>query len=185
MTSSVDYIAEKFDEYEEERKKKDEQIKCLQERMSFLENKNGEIEQQIDRQEQYSRRNYLLIHGIEERRHEVTDEVVIRTIKSEMDIDIDVKDIDRTHRIGAKSENKRRPITVKFGRYLERRKVFNSKKRLKSKNLSITERLIKLRTRKLKAARDKYGFRNIWTVDGKILYKVDDTPDSKPAVYYK
>ena len=77
------------------------------ERVSFLENKNGEIEQQIDRQEQYSRRNYLLIHGIEERRHEVTDEVVIQTIKSEMDIDLDVKDIDRTHRIGAKSKNKR------------------------------------------------------------------------------
>ena len=68
---------------------------------------NGEIEQQIDRQEQYPRRNCLLIHGIEERRHEVTDEVVIQTIKSEMDIDLDVKDIDRTHRIGAKSKNKR------------------------------------------------------------------------------
>ena len=81
LTSSVDYITKKFDEYEEERKKKDQQIKCLQEHVSFLENKNGEIEQQIDRQEQYSRRNYLLIHGIEERRHEVTDEVVIQTME--------------------------------------------------------------------------------------------------------
>ena len=75
--------------------------------MSFLENKNGEIEQQIDRQEQYSRRNCLLIHGIEERRHKVNDELVNQTIKSEMDIDIDVKDIDRTHWIDAKTENKR------------------------------------------------------------------------------
>ena len=69
--------------------------------------KNGEIEQQIDRQEQYSRRNCLLIHGIEERRYEVTGEVVIQTIKSEMDIDLNVKNIDWTHLIGAKSENKR------------------------------------------------------------------------------
>ena len=95
-----------FDEYEEERKKKDKQIKCLQELVSFLENKNGEIEQQIDRQEQYSRRNCLLIHGIEERRHKVNDELVNQTIKSEMDIDIDVKVIDRTHWIDAKTENK-------------------------------------------------------------------------------
>ena len=79
------------------------------------------------------------------RRHEVTDEVVIQTIKLEMDIDMYVKDIDRTHRIGAKSENKRRPIIVKFARYSERRK-----KRLKGKNLSITESLTKLRMRKLK-----------------------------------
>ena len=145
-------------------KKKDEQIKCLQERVSFLENKNGEIEQQVNRQEQYSRRNCLLIHGIEERRQEVTDEVVIQTITLEMHIDPDVEDIDRTHRIGAISENK-------------------GKKRLKGKNLSITESLSKLRMRKLKTARDEYGFRNVWTVDGKILYKVNDTLDKKPAVY--
>ena len=35
------------------------------------------------------------------------------------------------------------------------------------------------------AARGEYGFQNVWTVDGKILYKVDDTPVSKPAVYYQ
>ena len=81
-------------------------LKCLQECVSFLENKKGEIEQQIERQEQYSRRNGLPKHGIEERRHKVTGEVVIQTIKSEMDIDINVKDIDRTHWIGAKTENK-------------------------------------------------------------------------------
>ena len=96
----------------------------------LLENQNGEIEQQIDRQEQYSRRNYLLIHGIKERRRKAIDEVVIHTIKSETYIDIDVKDIDQTHQIGAKTENKRRLITVKLARYSERRKVFNSNKSL-------------------------------------------------------
>ena len=166
-------------------------------RVFFLENKNGEIVQEVDRQEQQSGRNYLQIHDIEERRQEVTDELVIQTIKSEMDIDIDVKDIDRTHRIGAKTENKRRPIIVKFARYSERRKFFSSKKRLKGKNLSITESkdvrelsnilaesLRKLRMFKLRAATDEQSFRNVWTVVGKILYKVDDTPD-KPAAYYQ
>ena len=76
-------------------------LKCLQECVSFLENKKDEIEQQIERQEQHSRRNGLPKHGTEERRHEV-----IQTIKSEMDIDINVKDIDRTHWIGTKTENK-------------------------------------------------------------------------------
>ena len=127
------------------------------------------------------------MHGIEERRHwwKVTDEVVIQTIKSEMDIDLDVKAIDQTHQIDAKSENKCWPMIVNFARYSERCKVFNSKKKLKGKNLSITESLTKLRMRKLKAARDEYGFRNVWIVDGKILYKVDDTPNSKPAVFYQ
>ena len=102
-----------------------------------------------------------------------------------MNINIDVKDIDRTHRTGAKTENKRRPIIVKFARYSERRKAFNSKKRLKGMSLSITDIFTKLPMSKLRAAKDAYGFRNAWKVDGKILYKVDNTPDNKPAVYYK
>ena len=37
-----------------------------------------------------------------------------------MDLDIDVKDIDCTHMIGAKMENKHRSIIVKFVRHSER-----------------------------------------------------------------
>ena len=91
-----------------------------------------------------------------------------------MNIDINVKDFDRTHRIGAKAENKRRPTTVKFVRYSERQKVFNNKERFKGKNFYITESLTK-----------KYGFRNVCIFAGKILYNVDDTPNSKPEVYYQ
>ena len=96
-------LRKKFDEYEEERKK-DEQTKCLQKCVSFLGNKNDEIEQQIDREEQHFRGNCFLIYSIKRRHEEVTDNLVIQTIKSEMDIDIDAKNIDRIHRIGAKTE---------------------------------------------------------------------------------
>ena len=40
--------------------------KSLHKPVSFLENKNGEIEQQIDRQEQYFSSNCLLIYGKKE-----------------------------------------------------------------------------------------------------------------------
>ena len=66
------------------------------------------------------------------------------------------------------------------------RKVFNRKKRLKGKkNLSITESLTKLRMSKLRATRDGYCFWNVSTVDGNILYNVDETHASRPAVYYQ
>ena len=48
----------------------------------------------VDRQEQYSRRNCILIHGVKENRNEDTDEVVINKIESEMDLDISPGDID-------------------------------------------------------------------------------------------
>ena len=64
---------------------------------------------------------------------------VIKTIKSEMDIDIDKKDIDQSNQIGAKTENVCWHIVVKFLMCLERCKVFNRNKRLKSKTTPITE----------------------------------------------
>ena len=109
----------------------------------------------------YSIRNFFLIHGIEEKRPEVTDKVVIQTIKSDLDRNIDVKDNDMTHWVGGRSENKRRSVIVKFTEYSERSKMFNRTKRLKSKNFSITESLGKLWMRKLKAARDEYGIGNV------------------------
>ena len=58
-----------------------------------------------------------------------------------MDLDTAPRDIDRTHRIGIRSKGKNRPIIVKFVRYMDRRRVFTNKKRLKRKNMSITESL--------------------------------------------
>ena len=39
----------------------------------------------VDRQEQYSRRNYLLVHGIVEETVEDTDEKIINTLQQNTD----------------------------------------------------------------------------------------------------
>ena len=56
LTNSLDHITMKCGK---KRKKTYELIKYLQELVSFLKNKNGEIEQQNDWQERYSRRNCM------------------------------------------------------------------------------------------------------------------------------
>ena len=66
-----------------------------------------------------------------------TDEVVINKIKSEMDLDISPGDIDRTHRIGVPTKGINRPIIVKLGRYMDRRRVFTNKKRQKCERFSV------------------------------------------------
>ena len=60
----------------------------------------------VDRQDQYSRRNCILIRGIKENLNEDTDEVVVNKIKSEMELEISPGDIYRTHRIGVLSKGK-------------------------------------------------------------------------------
>ena len=53
---------------------------------------------------------------------------------------------------------------------------------LKGKGKSLTESLTAFRMQKLKNARDKHGFFNVWTVDGKIMFKKSD--NGKPNVNY-
>ena len=40
------------------------------------------------------------------------------------------------------------------------------------------------RIAKLNQARATYGFRNVWTGDGKIFFKYEKNPLSKPLSYY-
>ena len=128
LTESVEFISARFDEYEASRKKKDKMINSLEKKVLGLTEKADKLSSLVDRQEQYSRRNCILIHGVKEKQNEDTDEVVITKIKSEMDLDISPGDIDRTHRIGVPSKSKNRPIIVNFVRCMDRRCVFSNKR---------------------------------------------------------
>ena len=56
-------------------------------------------------------------------------------------------------------------------RYCDRKKIFDSKKKLKGKKIAITESLTVARIKKLNEARERYNFKNGWTSDRKLLYK--------------
>ena len=182
IRESMSLINEKFTKYEEERKQKEQEIKDLKKQISLMSNGLKDLEKKVDRQEQYSRRNCLLLHGVKEGDNEDTDKIVVKLTQDDLGEEIDVADLDRTHRIGnSKNLNgKTRPIIVKFARYNVRKRIFGNKKKLKGKPVSITESLTKFRVEKLQEARETHGRENVWTYDGRILYK----EDSKIKVYY-
>ena len=80
VNESIQAINDKFVEFENETKKKDEEIADLKKDVRNLTGKLYDVNNQLDRQEQYSRRNCLL-HGVDETDHEVTDDIIIKTIK--------------------------------------------------------------------------------------------------------
>ena len=183
LKSSVEVMSDKFDEYEKDRKEKEKIINGLQNEVSFLKERIDLLEKKSDNSEQYSRRNCLLVHGVEEQEQENTDNIVLNVIKEHLDTELSVKDLDSSHRIGkSNSKSKRRPIIVKFISYNDRRAFFNNKKRLKGTGISITESLTAERMRQLKSARDQFGFNNVWSIDGRIMYK--DSTSTKPKLFY-
>ena len=141
------------------------------------------MEESIDTHQQYSQRNCLLLHGIEETKDEDTDNIALEVRNDDMGLNILKTALDHSHRIGnLKTKKKSRPIIVTFVRYYDRRDVFVNKKCLKGKGKSVTKSLTAFRMQKLKNARDEHGFFNVWTVDGKIMFKNSD--NGKPNVYY-
>ena len=92
-----------------------------------------------------------MLHSILENKNEKTDDLCLGTINEHLKLVITDADIERTHRIRKPRDvgQKSRPIIVKFVAYNDRKNVFDRKKKLKGKNISITESLTATRMEKL------------------------------------
>ena len=111
LAKGVDFINQKFDEYEKDRREKDAVTATLQSELKSASMKVEDIEKNMDRKEQYSKRNCILIHGLKEEQNESIDDRVLELFREELNEDILLVDLDRTHRIG-----KRRLFGTIFGK---------------------------------------------------------------------
>ena len=130
----------------------------------------------MEKQEQYSRRNCLLLLGNLEKKQENTDKLCLQAINEPLDLAISYKDIDRTHHKENPRNVDRKPrnIIIKLVRCNHRKKIFDSKKKLKGKKIAVTESL------KVKG-RERYIFKNVCTSEENVLYK---DGSRKIMVYY-
>lgn len=134
-----------------------------------------QLEHVIDEQEQYSRRNCLLVHGLPESDNEDTDKLVINLFVDKLQAQINTDDLDRTHRLGRKQQGaandtvrRPRPIIVKFLSYAKRNNIFRTKRHLKNSGYTITENLTMKRMKLLTAAKNTPTVKSAWTIDGRI-----------------
>ena len=159
MTESLEFFPNKFDELERENKMKNEKIKELEETIDILTEKNKSLTSDVNELEQYSRRNCLLLHEVQENENKNTDDIVLKTMSEELNIEIKENDLVRTHRIGNRNRKDGQPraIIVKFTCCAIRNKIYSNQKKLKGKIFLITESLTSRRYNLLKEAQDKYG----------------------------
>ena len=68
--------------------------------MTLLKEKFIEVDKTLDHQEQYSRRNLFLLHRVDEKNNEDTDQAIINIIKNALGEEIAIHDVDRTDRLG-------------------------------------------------------------------------------------
>lgn len=145
----------------------DKIISTLQIQNDELVEENKRLKSEIDAVQQYSRRNNIRIYGIKETDGEDTDRIVVNLFKEKLNVDLDIHQIDRSHRVGA-DKTRSRHIIVKFISYRDKRKVLQNRKFLKASGISIEEDLTKERLNLFKTARAKLKKENVWTHDGLV-----------------
>lgn len=69
----------------------------MQYNAKVMEDQLGKLEKRINQQEQCSRCNCILIHGVPEKQDEVTNGVAIKMFHEQMQIEVKEEDIDRSH----------------------------------------------------------------------------------------
>ncbi|CAC5420255.1 unnamed protein product [Mytilus coruscus] len=142
----------------------------------------------VEEQEQYSRRTSLRFNNIKIPTNGNgriikpinTDFLVLQICNEQLGLDINLKDLSRTHPIG-KVKNGKMSVIVRFLSYRTRQLVFSNKKKLKNNEdkLFISENLTKYRyglMKHLNVLRFTEKIHSFWTHDGKIIAK--ETPES-------
>ena len=137
------------------------------------------VKLKADSNEQKSRSACLLIHRIEEKDGEDTDKLVLDVVNDKVGVSLCIEDIERSHRTGPKRpvttrRTKPRPVIIRFASMRKRMEVFRSKKELRGEKLVITESLTAMRYDLLQKAKAKFGERNVWTSEGKIMTKCEN-----------
>ena len=88
INKTINFISEKFDEFEKDRREKVEVSKYLSKKTSKMAQRIDKLENLVYRQEQNSRRNCLLVHKIVETNDENKDNLSLKTINEKLDVDI-------------------------------------------------------------------------------------------------
>ena len=83
----------------------------------------------VDDLEQYTRRNSVRIMGIPETSNEDIDKITI-AIAKKIGAEIDIDQIDRSHRVGLKKDGGARPIIVKFTSYRAKAELTSNRRKL-------------------------------------------------------
>ena len=142
-------------------------IRALEASRKTLEQENVARLAQLDEQEQYSRRNCLVFHGVTEQQKDTTTAVTDLCSRS-LGVTVDSRSIDRSHRFG-KPNGEPRPIIVKFTNYEQQQKISSVKRKLKGAKTAITENLTRRRSALLQKARSTTGLTAVWSMDGRMV----------------
>lgn len=135
---------------------------------------------ELDRMEQYNRRENIRITGIPHEDGEDTMEKVIKTAR-EIGVTLTREDISVSHRVGRLNQETPRPIIARLSRREKKVELMKNKKL--SRGLYMDEDLTRTRNKMLYEIRKHSQTTKTWTIDGKIFAMVNNEGEESRKVF--
>lgn len=98
-----------------------------------------ELRAKVDDLENRSRRNNLVVYGVEESHEEDSKKQKVNGDIFRKILGVEINSIERMHRIGQRNAERPRPVILKLCNYVDKTKVLSSCFKLKGTNIFISE----------------------------------------------
>ena len=139
----VEDMKQEAKQYKEEKKNDQEMINKLNEDLHASKKMIKELEEKMNYQEDYSRRNNLQLIGIEERQGGETWEQTAVQVTELLENKLQLLNIqlERAHRVGRQDDHRSHPIIARFSRFGDREAVTRNVTKLRGTRIFINEDL--------------------------------------------
>lgn len=149
--------------------------KCMEfkEQIALLHDENKHLQERVEKQEQFSRRNNVRIYGISEASE--SRQEILKMLNNSSRLEFSPEKIETVYHIGKKTTAGQRAVFLKFREYRYKEEIMSARKLLRGTNVIICDDLTKERHAILKEAVFKLGKKNVWCIGGKIHFKKGNT----------
>ena len=156
-----------------------DEVEVLKDEVSFNGSKGLDLSFTLDRLEQYTRKNSVRAYDIPEEEGEHLQEKMLKVLNDELNVKLNSNDIDIIHRVGRFSPGKPRAVLIKFMSHKSKELVMRNKR--KATGVKFREDLatnVKKAFDHISINRRNYNVESVWTIDGRIKYKLNGNPRS-------
>ena len=119
-----------------------ETITSIEDRQDGIEFMMEEMNERIEQQERRSRRDNILLHGVEEsagnERHEESVQRVLETVNQVLEEPLHENDIVRAHRSGKRVTGKARPLIACVARSADKLAILQKRAELRERNIGVS-----------------------------------------------
>lgn len=112
-------------------------VQELEDRVVELESEKSYLRERVRHFEEFERKNQVVVFGLDEREDDSLEERTLEIFSRVLSVNVKSQDLDNIYRIGRRTEDRIRPVIVRFVRLLAKNQILKHLSKLKGTGITI------------------------------------------------